>query len=68
MLDGSRAWGVPAVGTSWWIGRTTPTGRGFSIHKEQPRLVSSQWTGKQNWHQKLNSERMVHTETLLQLC
>lgn len=21
MLDGGRAWGVPAVGTSWWMGR-----------------------------------------------
>lgn len=30
--------------------RTSPTGRDFSIHKEQPKLGASQQTGGQKWN------------------
>lgn len=48
--------------------RTSPTGRGFFIHKELPRLGASQQTEGQNWNLVLRSENREHTQTLLWLC
>ena len=45
--------------------RTSPTGRGFFIHKEQPRLGASQQIEGQNWNLVLRSENRTLLEAPL---
>lgn len=58
VLDGSRAWGVPAVGTSWWMGRgrVLQKGRIHSQGAASARCLIADWSIKLEFGIEIKTE------------